>query len=116
MTDAVWEAYAIRYGTIAKRTRRECFMGLDPHDADPKPLDYFVWALRSDDRVVVVDTGFDRAEGERLLDGAARVVAANDGRLVEDGKTHEAAMLIHRRRRRQATRRCPFLSATWEAS
>ena len=32
MTEPVWEAYAIRYGTMARRTRRESFMGLDPHD------------------------------------------------------------------------------------
>jgi glyoxylase-like metal-dependent hydrolase (beta-lactamase superfamily II) len=65
MAEGVWEAFAIRYGTMPKRTRRECFMGFDPHDAELKPMDYFVWALRSGSRVVVVDTGFDKAEGER---------------------------------------------------
>jgi glyoxylase-like metal-dependent hydrolase (beta-lactamase superfamily II) len=38
---------------------RENFMGGDPHDESPMPLDYFVWALVSDNRTIVVDTGFD---------------------------------------------------------
>lgn len=65
MGEGVWEAYAIRYGRHAARTRRESFLGLDAHDAAPWPLDYFVWLLRDGARSVVVDTGFDRAEGAR---------------------------------------------------
>lgn len=35
----------------------------DPHDA-PYPIDYFVWACVSENRTVVVDTGFTREVGE----------------------------------------------------
>lgn len=53
-----WQIYAIRYAQH-DRMARENFLGGDPHDSASMPLDYFVWALRSDERVVVVDTGFD---------------------------------------------------------
>jgi glyoxylase-like metal-dependent hydrolase (beta-lactamase superfamily II) len=62
-----YEIFAIRYGTKADRHRRETFIippGNDPHDA-PAPIDYFVWLIRNQDRTFVVDTGFDRAEGEK---------------------------------------------------
>lgn len=65
MSDGLWEAYAIRYASHANRTRRESFLGIDPHDAAPSPLDFFVWLVRSGERVFVVDTGFDHAEGQR---------------------------------------------------
>jgi glyoxylase-like metal-dependent hydrolase (beta-lactamase superfamily II) len=40
---------------------RENFLTGDPHDSSPMPLDYFVWALVSPGRQIVVDTGFDEA-------------------------------------------------------
>ena len=77
MNDGIWEAFAVRYATHATRIRRESFtvppMGLDPHDDAPCPLDYHVWALRSGTRVVVVDTGFDEAEGARRNRTVARL-------------------------------------------
>ena len=54
----MWEVYAVRYAHH-ERTARENFLGGDPHDDSPMPMDYFVWALVSGDRVIVVDTGFD---------------------------------------------------------
>ncbi len=62
--EAVWEAYAIRY---AHHHREACenFIGGDPHDTSPMPIDYFVWALRSGNRVIVIDTGFEKAAGEK---------------------------------------------------
>jgi glyoxylase-like metal-dependent hydrolase (beta-lactamase superfamily II) len=59
MNDAVWEAYAIRYAHH-HRTARENFLGGDIHDG-PMPIDYYVWAVRSGERVFVIDTGFDEA-------------------------------------------------------
>ena len=60
-----YEVYAIRYATLAKRTRRDNFiMPADQHDA-PMPLDYFVWAILNRNRTVVVDTGFEHKEGEK---------------------------------------------------
>ena len=65
MSDDTYEVYAVRYATMANRTRRENFIGFDPHDAAPMPIDYYVWVIRNAARTVVVDTGFDQAEGER---------------------------------------------------
>lgn len=63
MPDPEYEIYAIKY---AERmgTRGTTFMDGDPHDA-PLAMDYFVWAIRSPERTIVVDVGMNRAEGER---------------------------------------------------
>ena len=59
-----YEVFAIRYGSRPERRRSENFIAGDPHDG-PMPLDYFVWAIVGASRTVLVDTGFDRAEGKR---------------------------------------------------
>jgi glyoxylase-like metal-dependent hydrolase (beta-lactamase superfamily II) len=66
-----YEVLALRYATTAPdRARRENFMpGMDLHEGQ-MPLDYYVWMIRGDGRVVVVDTGFDEeaaAERGRIL-------------------------------------------------
>jgi glyoxylase-like metal-dependent hydrolase (beta-lactamase superfamily II) len=58
-----WELYAIRYATLQERRRHENFIGGDPHDAAPMPLDYFVWAAVSPERTIVIDTGFNAEDG-----------------------------------------------------
>jgi len=58
MTTGLWQIYAVRYAKHM-RTTRENFMGGDPHDVSPMPMDYFVWAVIGEDRTFVVDTGFD---------------------------------------------------------
>lgn len=65
MTDAeVYEVFALRYAERRARTRRESFIFADAHDG-PHPIDYFIWLLRSEARVLVVDTGFDHEEARR---------------------------------------------------
>jgi glyoxylase-like metal-dependent hydrolase (beta-lactamase superfamily II) len=59
-----YEIHAIRYAHNPAATRRENFLGGDPHDA-PMPLDYFVWAIRGNGRTIIVDTGFDKAMAEK---------------------------------------------------
>lgn len=59
-----YKVYALRYGTMAARFRRDNFIFADAHDA-PMPIDYFIWAIVGEDRTIVVDTGFGRGEGER---------------------------------------------------
>jgi len=54
-----YEVYALRYATLPEQRSPQNFLGGDPHDV-AMPLDYFVWLIRSPERVVVVDTGFDR--------------------------------------------------------
>jgi len=59
-----YEVFAVRYGTMPQRIRGENLIGADDHAA-PMPIDYYVWAIVNAARTVVVDTGFDPAEGER---------------------------------------------------
>jgi len=70
----VWEVYAIKYATH-DRMARENFLGGDPHDSSPMPLDYYVWAVVSQGRAIVVDTGFDeqaaKQRGRKLLNSPA---------------------------------------------
>ncbi|SDD27664.1 N-acyl homoserine lactonase family protein [Ruegeria marina] len=62
----IWEAYAIEYGRHADRQVHENFTAPLP-SAFPRadaamPLSFFIWLLRSGDRVIAVDTGFAEAE------------------------------------------------------
>lgn len=57
---APYEVYALRYARHVARTQRDNFIGGDPHEG-PAPLDYFVWAIRGEAGVFIVDTGFDVA-------------------------------------------------------
>ena len=59
-----YEVYAVKYGTMQDRHRRDNFIMADDHDA-PMPADYFVWAIVNEERTIVVDTGFDPAEGDK---------------------------------------------------
>jgi len=70
--------YAIRYGHLDRLSDLN-FLGGDDH-AQPMPLDYYVWVIRSDDHTIVVDTGFDAAgaakRGRTLLRPIAEGLAA----------------------------------------
>ena len=59
----VYEVYAIKYAHLFRHSP-ENFIGGDEHDV-PMPLDYFVWAVVSGDRAIVIDTGFDELSGPR---------------------------------------------------
>ena len=65
MSDDVYEVTALRYATYAGRRRHENLLRSDPHMDAPMPIDFFIWVIRNDERTIVVDTGFDAAEGER---------------------------------------------------
>ncbi|MEM7170576.1 MAG: N-acyl homoserine lactonase family protein [Pseudomonadota bacterium] len=62
--DDLWEVYAIKYAERNSRTRHQSFV-LDDDHATPHDMDYFLWVLRSGSRTIVVDTGYDEAEGKR---------------------------------------------------
>ena len=51
--------YAVRYGHL-DRTSDQNFLGGDDH-ATRMPLDYYIWVVKTDERTIVVDTGFDAA-------------------------------------------------------
>lgn len=82
-----YEVYAIKYASV-DRVRQSNF--LDPIDGDPDalmPLDFFVWLVRGEDRLLLVDTGFSHVSAlarkraflqEPLLALAAMGVAADD--------------------------------------
>ncbi|OED41561.1 MBL fold hydrolase [Chromatiales bacterium (ex Bugula neritina AB1)] len=57
-----WEVYALKYSQRNERTRHDSFIFGDNHDA-PHAMDYFIWLLRNGSRSILVDTGYDSAEG-----------------------------------------------------
>lgn len=56
-----YEVYALRYATHDGRRSAENYLGHDPHENSPMPLDFYIWALRDGRRTIVVDTGFTAA-------------------------------------------------------
>ena len=59
-----WEIYALKYATHAGRPRLSNFIfDSDPHGAGD--IDFFVWVLKSGDRTILIDTGFDQDEAAR---------------------------------------------------
>lgn len=57
-----YEILALKYAEFTQRKRFESFIAADDHDG-PHPIDYFIWVIRNADHTIVVDTGFDAAEG-----------------------------------------------------
>jgi len=60
--DDCYEVYAVKYARKLDRFRRDNFIVADAHDT-PMPMDYFVWAIVNRERTIVVDAGFNHAEG-----------------------------------------------------
>ena len=58
-----YEILAIKYAERMNRVRGDSFILADDH-LSPHPMDYFVWVVRNNNRTIVVDTGFDQAEGD----------------------------------------------------
>ena len=57
-----YEVYAVKYAERDDRMRTDSFIFDDDH-ASVHPMDYFVWVIRNDERTILVDTGYDNAEG-----------------------------------------------------
>lgn len=64
MSDETYEILAVKYAERNARTRADSFLFDDDHAA-PHPMDYFLWVVRNGTRTIVVDTGYDEAEGSR---------------------------------------------------
>lgn len=60
---SIWQVHALKYADRTNRTRRDSFIFDDNHDA-PHPMDYFIWLLRCEGQVILVDTGYDDAEAQ----------------------------------------------------
>lgn len=59
-----YEVYALRYATRTSRKSQEYFQyDLYRCPDDVQRMDYFFWLLRSGDRTILVDCGFDKARG-----------------------------------------------------
>ena len=59
-----YEIYAVKYAWRVA-TRNDHLIFKDPHDDPVTPMDYFVWAIVGKHKTFVLDSGFDREEGER---------------------------------------------------
>ena len=91
----IWDLFAIRYGRHAGRVRADNFiMPPDRHDA-PMPIDYFVWAIVDGERVIVVDTGFDRAEAARRGREVQRLPREGLAMLGIDSRAVEDVIVTH---------------------
>ena len=59
-----YEVHAIKYAE-RDAVRAEHFVGGDPHDSTPMPMDYFVWLIKDDTgKEWVVDTGFEQDDAQ----------------------------------------------------
>ena len=61
-----WEVYALKYAERADRTRSDSFI-FDDHANQAHTIDYFIWVLKSEKDIIVVDTGYDYDEAKRVL-------------------------------------------------
>ena len=57
-----WEVFAVKYADRNARTRADSFLFDDRHDVQ-HDMDYFMWVLRRGTEVILVDSGYDTAEG-----------------------------------------------------
>ena len=62
--DKLWQVRALKYADRNARTRADSFVLDDDHDS-PHAMDYFIWVLQSEGRVIVVDTGYEGNEAAR---------------------------------------------------
>ena len=89
----MYEIHALKY---AKHDRRagENFLGGDPHDG-PMPMDYFVWLVRGEGRVFVVDTGFNAEAAARRKRELIRCPAAGLELLGVDAREVRDVIVTH---------------------
>lgn len=87
---------ALRYGTCAAM-RSRYFQGVEPGgEADsPIQMDFFLWAICSDERTIVVDTGFDPSVAERRQRTCLAAPRALLERAGIDPATVETLLLTH---------------------
>lgn len=95
LNKAVWEVYALHFATDEARKARQSFF-FDSCPVEPDSImtqDYFFWVLRSDTRVIVVDTGFgcdEKSSRSRKLVRPVELLLADLG--IEAGKVEDLVM------------------------
>ncbi|MFC5585012.1 N-acyl homoserine lactonase family protein [Nitratireductor kimnyeongensis] len=76
--DDIYEVFALKYAERNGRTRGDSFLFDDDH-ASQHDMDYSIWVIRNESRVIVVDTGYDEEEAKRrgrpILETPARCLA-----------------------------------------
>lgn len=91
---APWSVFAVKYADRPGRTRSDSFLE-DDHPAAPHGMDYFTWVLDNGATRIVVDTGYDAAEGARrgrpVLRDPAQALLALD----LDPGTVETVIITH---------------------
>ena len=58
-----YEVYAIKYAGVTKK-ESDNFIYNDQHDVD-MDLDFFIWVIKHQDKVWLVDLGFGEEEAQR---------------------------------------------------
>ena len=89
------EVFAVRYATMPERRRHHNFIGLDPHDDAPMPIDYYVWLIRNENRTIVVDTGFEPGEATKRGRDLLRLPRDGLAMLGVDPETVEDVIVTH---------------------
>ena len=64
MSAPLYEIFALRYAHLAERNQGSNLIFPDDHEA-PMPLDFFVWVIKGNGRVIMLDTGFDAESAAR---------------------------------------------------
>jgi glyoxylase-like metal-dependent hydrolase (beta-lactamase superfamily II) len=64
VTTPCYEVLAVRFATMPVVTQEQFLLKADPHDG-PTALDFFVWVIRGEGRLVMFDMGFGRRSSER---------------------------------------------------
>ncbi|MDQ0269203.1 MBL fold metallo-hydrolase [Cytobacillus purgationiresistens] len=54
-----YEVYAIKYATREVRCSEHFYGATDPHEDYSMPMDYYIWLVKSENHILVVDTGFN---------------------------------------------------------
>jgi glyoxylase-like metal-dependent hydrolase (beta-lactamase superfamily II) len=87
-----YEILVVKYAEMANRHRTISLVGGEDHLG---PLDYFFWVICNSQRTIVVDTGFDEAEGKRRGRDFIRSPAATLGTLGIDPTAIEDVVITH---------------------
>lgn len=90
----LWSIYAVKYADRNSRTRADSFLG-DDHPTAPHGMDYFTWVLERNGQRILVDTGYDAAEGARRGRPVLRDPAQALGALEIDADTIETVIITH---------------------
>lgn len=60
-----YQVHAIQYAVADGRHAAQNFMGADPHEDPSTALHFYVWLIRGEGRVILVDTGFNAERAAR---------------------------------------------------